>query len=460
MGRWTSIATFLAPVAAGGDGVEFVRGLGSVSADHTEVKRSGEVVERCGLGMKTVLAKSFNGKEGDNQRRYIWLKHVPLYVLGQLTRPEYLGPIRGNSEHTRHVSRTCKNLDFLEFATRFSSRKEDCKIQKEIHDSYSVVSAQKRNIKADIENCDPQLGKGRKHNRARIDRDISVEERKEQLKLAIDIVQTNGIKPILDHIRPKEIEKCWSILKANEKYWLMENEDHVKADWIKGVVDRLVAAKITCRMVSLFSLAFAVVDRCTSSVKRTQCMLRCLASASHIFEGVPRNLVNRDNKTYTKLARSSKGADIHHKKSKYAADMFVVLIVICRPLMRKLLQQQADERERKLTALEAKPLGPRETLDGRRNRVKKLRKRVEEAMEKKLGETTGPFDEDGRSLNTKAYGDLLRLVGVHCFGIPNWGAHIARTEHITLVHGHAVRKGVLVDHPDVALGRSRGRLTV
>lgn len=45
LGRWTSIASFLTPVAAGGDGVEFVRGLGSVSADHTEVKRSGKVVE-------------------------------------------------------------------------------------------------------------------------------------------------------------------------------------------------------------------------------------------------------------------------------------------------------------------------------------------------------------------------------------------------------------------------------
>ena len=450
LGRWTSIASFLTPVAEGGDGVEFVRGLGSVSADRTEVKRSGEVVEKCGLGMKTVLAKSFHGKEGDDQRRYIWLKHVPLYVLGQLTRPEHLGSIRGNSEHTRYVSPTCKNLDFFKFATRFSSTaKEDHSIQEEIAECYSLVSAQKRDAKTDIENCDPQYGKGRKHYRARIDRDISAEERKQQIKLAIDIVQTNGIKPLLAHIQPEEVKNCWSILEANEKYWEAEDENHLKANWIDGVVDRLVSAGLTCRTVSLFSLAYAVIDHHTSSVKRTQCMLRCLARNSHVFEGLPRDVVDKDNKNYKKLSRSRKGYDIHHTKSKYTADIFVVLIVICRPLMRKLLQQRAAEREKELITLEAQPLGPRETLNGRRKRVEKLRKRVEEAKEKKLGETTGPFDENGRNLCEKAYGDLLQLVGVRCFGIPNYRAHIARTEHITTVHGDAVRKGMSVDHPDV-----------
>lgn len=458
LGRYSSLASFITPVAAGGDRVEFPRGLGSVCNDRTELKLLGKVAGRYGLGTRTMLAPAFNGKEGDDERRYIWLKHVPLYVLGQLTRPSHLGTIRVSSEHSRYVSPTQKNPTFFKFASRFSSTHgDDYDVQRQIYESYSLVSAQKRDGKADIENCDPQLGKGRKHMQGRLDRDLTPEQKKKQVKLAIEISRTNGVTPLLKHVRPEEIKKCWGILEAHEKYWTAKNEDHLWADWVEDVVGRLITAGVTRQMVSLFSLAFATMDRLTSSVRRSQCMLRCLASTSHVFEGCPRDMVNKDNKTYTKSIRHAKGADVHHKKSIHVADIFVVLIVICRPLMRKLLQQRADELANELDELKAKPMVPRETPAGREKRINKLCKRVEEARGKKLGETTGPFDEDGRSLCEKAYNDLLRFVGVRCFGIPNWGAHIARTEHITLVHGDAVKKGMPVDHPDVSqVGWSAG----
>lgn len=304
--------------------------------------------------------------------------------------------------------------------------------------------------KADIENCDPQHGKGRKHNRGRTDRDLTPEQHLKQVKLAISVCRKNGVTPLLKHILPEEIKKGWGMLEAHTKYWMARNEDHLAADWMKDLVDRLVTAGVTRQMVSLFSLAYAVIDRLTSSVRRTQCMLGCLASMSHVFEGCARDRVDKDNKNYKKLARGAKGVDIHHKKSIHVWDMYVVLIVICRPLMRKLLQLCADELAIELDEMKAKPMGPRETPAGRRKRIDKLCVRVEEARGRKLGETTSPFDEDGRSLCKTAYTDLLRFVGVHCFGIPNWGAHIARTEHTTLVHSDAVRKGMPVDHPDVS----------
>lgn len=88
----------------------------------------------------------------------------------------------------------------------------------------------------------------------------------------------------------------------------------------------------------MFSLAFAVIDRLTSSVSRSQDVLRCKAFNAHIFEGEARDVINKDNKTYSRQARTKKGAQIHHKNSPNVAGMYVVLIVVYRPLMRKLLQ--------------------------------------------------------------------------------------------------------------------------
>lgn len=137
--------------------------------------------------------------------------------------------------------------------------------------------------------------------------------------------------------------------------------------------------------------------------------------------------------------------------------MYAVHIVICRPLMRKLLELRAEKLAGELDKLEQQPLGPRETLRSRKGKMEKMCKRVKEASGKKLGGTTGPFDEDGKCFDNKAYGDLLRFVGRRCFGILNWGSHIARTEHITGIHTDAVQKGMSVDHPDVVqLGRLAG----
>lgn len=83
-----------------------------------------------------------------------------------------------------------------------------------------------------------------------------------------------------------------------------------------------------------------------------------------------------------------------------------------------------------------------------------LRDRVEKARGCKLGNTTGPFNEDGECFGNKRYGELLQYVGERCFGLPNWGSHIAQTEHMTLIHSDAVDHDMSVDHPGMQqLGR-------
>lgn len=121
-----------------------------------------------------------------------------------------------------------------------------------------------------------------------------------------------------------------------------------------------------------------------------------------------------------------------------AENIFALIVVICRPLMKELLARRGRELLGQLRKLEAKHPGkmPAEKL-------KALQKRTEIASKSKLGDTTGPFDVNGKCFGGKRYRDLMRYIGRQCFGIPNWGPHIARTEHITLVHGDDMPRNVL-----------------
>lgn len=214
--------SFTTPVAAGVRS-ELPEGcdLDSVCTDRTELRVDRKDLEKCGLATRAILATASNGEKDEEERRYVWFQHVPLYYLGLLTRPKHLGSIRGNSEHSDMVSPTCKNPEFFRYASRFSSTcVDDCEIQDKIYKSYSVVSAQKRDVKSDIENCDPQDGLGRKHNRGRMDARLTPAERGKQIELAIDIVGINGILPLMPHGRSAEIKKCWDILLKNRRHYL------------------------------------------------------------------------------------------------------------------------------------------------------------------------------------------------------------------------------------------------
>lgn len=155
----------------------------------------------------------------------------------------------------------------------------------------------------------------------------------------------NGIEPMMSDLRPGEIKKCWATLRGNNRYWekTKGDEEHLEADWIALVVQRLIGEGVTRQTVATFSHSYGLVDRLTSSVGRSQDALRCLAAASNVFEGVPRDVVDKDSKTYMKRAKGPKGAAIHHDKDVLVADMYCVFIVICRPLMRKLLKRRVDE---------------------------------------------------------------------------------------------------------------------
>lgn len=386
-----------------------------------------------------------------------------------LTRPVSKGTIRQTSENSGNVALTRKNAQVYEFVVKLHRTCDaDGAIMRGIYESYfSVANAKKQAANVTYHN-DSRLGSGRRHQQGRVDADLSPEELLKQLDIMLDIMSTNGLNPIMDQISSDHVALCRKILgERSEDYWEMENEKHLAADWIPGVVAKLIEEGVTRRMVSTFSFALPVADFVTSYVNRTQDYLRCMRKHFHEFKGVLRSLMPFNSKNFDKLVGTATGAELHHDKDEQLAGCWAVFIVIVPPLMRALLERRVFELKEKLTGLQAKPLG-KQTREKRQEGIEKARRALKRASSCSLGDTTAPFDENGtcfkakvdengEETHCKGLRELFAYVGQRCRGLSNWSPHIARSEHVTLFVKDCVSKGIdRTDHRFLNFA-SRGR---
>lgn len=67
-------------------------------------------------------------------------------------------------------------------------------------------------------------------------------------------------------------------------------------------------------------------------------------------------------------------------------DIYAIHVAICRPLMMRLLELRAEKLEAEMDELEARPMGPRESLQARnKQKLEQMCKRVEKARGKLVG---------------------------------------------------------------------------
>ncbi len=471
LGRFPTIESFITPVARGlvSELPVACNSLKEEEQEQTVIRgvESSEL-ERYGLATRANLARASNGKKGE-EHVYVWYRYVPLTQIMLLTRPENKGVIRPTSENSDSVAPTRKNAQMYEHVSKLSrTGVKDGAFMKEIYESYfSVANVKKQASKVTYHN-DSRLGSGMKHIQGRANTNLSPEEILKQLDTMLDIMDTNGFEPIMGKIGDREIAMCREILgKRAEDYWLVENEKHLEATWIVGVVDRLIAEGVTRQMVSTFSFALAVADFVTSYVNRTQDYLRCMRKNFHEFKGVLRSLMPFNSKNFDRLVSTATGAELHHEKDEQIASCWAVFIVICPPLMRKLFEIRVSELENKLARLRMKPLG-NQTLVKRENSIKFVCRDLKKARSFRLGDTTAPFnengecfkatvDENGEETTCKGLRDLFAYVGQRCRGLSNWSPHVARSEHVTLFVKDCVSKGIdRTDHRFLNFA-SRGR---
>lgn len=176
----------------------------------------------------------------------------------------------------------------------------------------------------------------------------------------------------------------------------------------------------------------------------------------HYFEGELRYRMPTNSMNYITLAKSKFGASIDHDKSAIILNAAAVFTVICRPLMRRLLERNAVDAAEKL---EARALRKNETPSQHQEKVEKERRGAERARDFKLGETTAPFTKDRECFRCGdgRYLRLFRFVGERCLGLSNWGANINRTIQVTLILEDAAAKGMGSDNLEVRAATGKGR---
>ena len=287
LGRFTSIESCTTPLAAGVHN-ELPPGVALDRNEQlfTSIPVSQVALKDCGLATRAILARALDKERG----QYEWYREAPLYRLQMFSRPSDKGEIRANSENSSRVAITRKHLHLYDFmwGRWFGSISEDWKVHNFISKSYNdSVARTQRNKGHVVDNENARDRYTKKFYDGRVGKLCHGWPLRDLLEVMKNVVERNGIKPIMDEILDSEVEGSLRLLVADEaRLDKRTNEDHLKAEWVDTTVERrLIGAGITRQVVSTFSQALAILDSITSACLRPQDALGCLSRYVHYFEG-------------------------------------------------------------------------------------------------------------------------------------------------------------------------------
>lgn len=305
LGRPTSVESCIAPLSAGvaTDKLSAGRAVDELSEEvdlpNYETKQtictiSPEDASKRGLGTRSLLARARVSTGYGVSDCFKWWAHCPLYRQMEFTRPEHLGDIQPTTENTTRVSQTRRHRPFYKSAVEISSTKDqDLRVLNSIFDGYDPVASDKRNEANAHENSLSRLGNGSKVDKGRT---FSIEDWKDKCKFLADLVEENGIKPIMakigDAVRRKEvIEMCLDVLhdgggatigKRDDERHLYPEKCEEQIDEVVGV---LAKAGVSTEDLEWFSCALHILDSLTSAYLRPQNSLGCLACKAYVKNG-------------------------------------------------------------------------------------------------------------------------------------------------------------------------------
>lgn len=204
------------------------------------------------------------------------------------------------------------------------TRDLDSLVLKEIFDGYTPVGKEKRNEAAAHENSLARLGRGSKQNAGRT---FSVEEWEDKCKFLADLVEENGIDPIMAKIgdaarREEVVAMCLEVLGDGGEASMGTRTDEIHLypeahrDSIDEVVGILAKAGVSAEDLERFSCSLHIVDSLTSACLRPQDSLGCLACKAYIKNGRLVFVLPPVGKNSTALLRNAAGMVVHHKKAK------------------------------------------------------------------------------------------------------------------------------------------------
>lgn len=210
---------------------------------------------------------------------------------------------------------------------------------------------------------------------------------------------------------------CVEVLKREpRKFGKRKDEKHFRPDDrqvdIDGTVDAMIEGGMTTKVLAALSCALVVFDSVTTACLRNQDTLGSNARDTHIVTRKGKNGTDIDIlravlppefKNRQSPYQTTEGCAVNHTKDDKVKDAYAVMMVIGRPIMRKLLAVELAEQQKRL----------KET--GGPNVNKKMNAA---ASQYRLTEKIGPFNAKGKCYNNSKLYDLFKYVGRRALGLP------------------------------------------
>lgn len=212
-----------------------------------------------------------------------------------------------------------------------STADQDWAVFGKVVQGYESVASEKKNEATAHENSLPRLGNGSKKDKGRL---FDFKEWKGKQAWVADLVEKNGIKPMLDKLggadRRQELESmCMKVLEDNGGALLgkRKNEDHLYPEEhrkeIDQVVEALEGANVTAKDLEMFSCALHVLDSLTTACLRPQDSLGFRACEAYVKNGSLEFVFPEVCKNSSTLVRSARGMVVKHTKSERTRGEFV-----------------------------------------------------------------------------------------------------------------------------------------
>ena len=332
-----------------------------------------------------------------------WLPHIPLAGIGIMTRP-------AGSEHKLKDSSVGASYSQMArfrcaLVVSMNGDTTDKAVFEKVEKTFVREKRLKRKAVSTQINNDGQVGKSRKEAQGRLLKDMAKAQKGfNEIKKKI---KENATDKFMSKLTVDEIDLCWRTLeKEGKDPGKRENEDHLYTDEVREVARRLIhhplsgKEKVTCVEVSLFSKGVILGDLITSSPIRRQS--RIGIQAKHTFirmeDAKVVDILSDRVKNGESLKRSEYGVVITNVKSREFEREYVVLVVMCRAILRE------------------------------NGHI--------------LDDVVGPLDPEGNQITDDARSKLISGAGENCLGIPRLGEHILRTYYCSMLAKRARRLNI------------------
>lgn len=329
-----------------------------------------------------------------------WIPGIPLPGIGPMTRPPVGNKLKASSEGASYSQMSCFKRAL---ETSWNGDTTDKAVFAKVEKAFKPTTRAKRGAVSSQINNDGQVRDSRKVQQGRLLKDMK--ESQEYFKDIVSKLKANVTDPFMEKWLKEEVGLGRGILVGEGKDpGRRSNEKHLDTPAVREAAKRAIHSplpgqeKVTCIEVSRYTMAMMLIDSVTSPPIRRQSRIKIRADHTFIRKGDGRvvDILSDRVKNGESLKKSEHGVVITSQKSRDFEDEYIVLVVMCRAVLREYGHDVLDN-------------------------------------------VVGPLDPGGHQITDGKRTNLFYEAGEYCLGIPRLGEHILRTFYCSMLARRARR---------------------